>query len=1002
MTAAAPSADRTAATATTAEEWPGVSPRYSRPPLGDAARAHLGPLARALAAGLLALATGVGTPAHAQDRDHPDTERASFTLAAGFEANLFASEADGVIKPIQMRFDARGRLWVTGSSVYPQIEPGQEPDDKVLILEDTDGDGRSDVTTVFADGLFIPTGLETLADGTGCYLGHGTELLLLRDTDGDGRADHREVVLRGFGTGDNHQNINSFTWAPGGELWFCQGLHAYGRVETPFGIVRLDQAGIWRLNPRTLRLEGFYGSAADPQNPWGFVFTDWGEALELAGNNSVVIFPAPGMVKRPKPAQPANLWPTGRGRKMSGGEIVGTSHFPDHWQGRLIVGGYLNNGVWTMTVHDHGSGFRLEDAEPLVTSSHSSFRPVDVKFGPDGALYICDWYNPIIGHYQTSFRHPDRDRSHGRIWRVTATGRPLTPKPALATATAAELARALASPDRWTRRFASRLLAEKPRREVIAALAQPPTTTTTDTTTRPDTTRREIAAKERLDVLRNHEALTWQDIDETLKAANPALRAQAARALQFVTSPFPPDQVAAALRTLAADPAPRVRLHAVIATSFLDTPEAVEIALIATDQPTDGFLDFALDQAVASLKPHWLPVLRDGRLSFDGHPDRLARLVRADGTPDTLDALRALWRSPTLDDASREAFLGILAEAGAPDDLATILALDDEALKARLLPGVTRAAQLRGVVPPGDLAALARALLDSRSPAVQNEALRLAGAWNLAPLKPVLLERASSSPGALAGLLALDPAAAAQLAAARLATDDGASQTTFFLPPFFQRAGGADALAHALQSTPPSPASAAAAQRTLSERGLAHPGITATLTQAAGPPATTWSWSASFADTLAAEARTRGNPARGRDIYLRPELTCTACHSLNDQGGRLGPALDAVGAAQPIDFLVGAVLAPQKEIKEGYEAIEATTRTGDIIVGYRAPGPPHHLNLRDPASTTIRSLPHPSLTGEKSLGSLMPAGLLDSLSRDELIDLFSFLGSLGKSPAPTR
>ena len=115
-------------------------------------------------------------------------------------------------------------------------------------------------------------------------------------------------------------------------------------------------------------------------------------------------------------------------------------------------------------------------------------------------------------------------------------------------ATAAELARALASPDRWTRRFASRLLAEKPRREVIAALAQPPTTTTTDTTTRPDTTRREIAAKERLDVLRNHEALTWQDIDETLKAANPALRAQAARALQFVTSPFPPDQVAAALR----------------------------------------------------------------------------------------------------------------------------------------------------------------------------------------------------------------------------------------------------------------------------------------------------------------------------------------------------------------------------------------------------------------------------------------------------------------------
>ena len=162
-------------------------------------------------------------PALAADPDDPAAELASFQVADGFEVNLFASEKDGVVKPIQIRFDARGRLWVIGSTVYPQIEPGQTPNDKVLILEDTDGDGRCDKTTVFADGLMIPTGLE-LGDG-GAYVGHGTELLFLKDTDGAGKAGERRVLLRGFGTGDNHQNINSFRWAWGGELWPRRGLH---------------------------------------------------------------------------------------------------------------------------------------------------------------------------------------------------------------------------------------------------------------------------------------------------------------------------------------------------------------------------------------------------------------------------------------------------------------------------------------------------------------------------------------------------------------------------------------------------------------------------------------------------------------------------------------------------------------------------------------------------------------------------------------------------------
>src|SRR5687767_306833 len=176
--------------------------------------------------------SGIAPAEVVQKHDNdPASELASFKVAEGFEVGLFASEKDGIVNPIASRFDRFGRLWVIGSITYPQIKPGEEPNDYVRVLEDTDGDGKADKSTVFADKLMIPTGLEVDGDGKGCWVGEGTKLWHMRDTDGDGKADQREVVLRGFGTGDNHQNLNSFRWSPGGELYFSQGLHAFSRVE---------------------------------------------------------------------------------------------------------------------------------------------------------------------------------------------------------------------------------------------------------------------------------------------------------------------------------------------------------------------------------------------------------------------------------------------------------------------------------------------------------------------------------------------------------------------------------------------------------------------------------------------------------------------------------------------------------------------------------------------------------------------------------------------------
>ncbi len=951
----------------------------------------------------------------AAEADDPAAELASFQVAAGFEASLFASEKDGVVKPIQIRFDARGRLWVIGSTVYPQVKPGQVPNDKLLILEDTDGDGRCDKTTVFADGLMIPTGLE-VGDG-GAYLGQGTELLFLKDTDGDGQADERRVLLRGFGTGDNHQNINSFHWGPGGELWMCQGLHIHSNVETPWGLVRLAQAGLWRLRPRLLRLEGFYGSAHEPQNPWGYVFTDWGEPIVIAGNNSSSIYPVPGLVVNHRDDPPALIWKNGNGRKSSGGDLVGTTHFPEAWQGVLIVGGYINNAVWALSLRDDGAGFSLEDRPPLIRSTSRSFRPVDAKFGPDGALYLCDWYNPIIGHYQASFRHPDRDKTHGRIWRVTAQGRALTKAPSLADAPIAELLEHLKSPDRWTRQFAKRVLADRPTEQVRPVLQA--------WTTRSGIS--EHALVEALGVCRSHELVAIELLSRLARAREPGARAYAASTVGAWADRLP--DPFALLRPLVADEHPRVRLQAVVACTYLPRPEAMEVAAIAADFPTDKFLDYALRQAVFALKPQWLPAFQAGRLNLENKLSRLSVFIHADGTADTLNGLRNLVDSPAVTGVQRENFLRLLAEVGEAKDLSRLLdtntfmtaAGHDAAQQARVLASLGQAARVSRVRPTGDASARLRALwaastntslrvavlglltqwqlpaLDlqtlvaaARTP--DDDQLRIAGATALAALggadAPRLLadlarpEHASGERVAAAvAFAALDLPRATGIAADILAADDSGRTVALLLPPFFQREGGAAALASALAGRPPARDAARLALRLLNAAGLGGEPLKLTLAQV---------------EQLAGEVRARGDARRGSEVFRRADLGCTACHSVDGQGGNIGPDLSALGTAQPVDFIIGAILEPQKEVKEGYNSMAITTKDGEEYQGYPMRQTGDQLVLREILQNREIRLRRDAIREIRQTGSLMPAGLTDGLTQAEFCDLVRFLSELGK------
>src|SRR5438445_1158781 len=255
----------------------------------------------------------------------PEVERAAFKVADGFEVTLFA--ADPLIaKPIGMNFDSAGRLWVTSSTLYPQIRPGEVADDKIIVLEDKDGDGKAEAGKIFAEGLYVPEGV-AFGDG-GVYVGASTELLHFKDTDGDGKADVRRVVLSGLGTEDTHHTIHTLRWGPDGQLYFNQSIYIHSHFETPHGVERLNSGGVWHLRPSTMELGVFLRGFC---NPWGHDFDEFGQSFVTDGAGfQGLSFGLPGAtyftyanMRRELKSISAGSYP-----KFCGLELIRSTHFP--------------------------------------------------------------------------------------------------------------------------------------------------------------------------------------------------------------------------------------------------------------------------------------------------------------------------------------------------------------------------------------------------------------------------------------------------------------------------------------------------------------------------------------------------------------------------------------------------------------------------------------------------------------------------------------------------
>lgn len=518
------------------------------------------------------------------------------TLGDGMAVNLFASEEQfpELVNPVQMAFDTRGRLWVASWKNYPHWRPKTPMDDKLLILEDTDGDGKADTRTVFADDLHNPTGFEFYNGGV--IVAQQPNLVFLKDTDGDDRYDTRETLLHGFDTADTHHGINSFTFDPGGALYMQEGIFHRTQVESPWGpTLRQADGGVYRFEPRTWKIETWV--PMNFPNPHGHVFDHWGRDIvfDATGGqpyygpsfSTKKYYPAMESTKAPRPGEV-------RVRPVGGTEILSSRHFPESMQGNLIVLNTIGlRGLLSYRLLEDGAGLKIEETDTILESADGNFRPVDAEVGPDGALYFLDWHNPVIGHMQHNLRDNSRDRQHGRVYRVTYPSRPLLTPPQIAGAPIPALLDLLKEPEDRVRYRTKIELSGRDTDDVMAALG-----TWIDALDSGDP-RLQHHLMEALWLRQWHNRVDEALLGRLLASPEPWARAAATRVLCYWR-----DRIAApleTLRTLAGDPHPAVRLEAVRAASFFQTPEAAEVALTSLDHPQDRFLSYTLDQTMETL-----------------------------------------------------------------------------------------------------------------------------------------------------------------------------------------------------------------------------------------------------------------------------------------------------------------------------------------------------------------------------------------------------------------
>jgi putative membrane-bound dehydrogenase-like protein len=402
----------------------------------------------------------------------------------GFEVHLFADEAQfpELANPVQMQFDTKGRLWVAAWSDYPKWEPLKESKDALIILHDDNNDGKADRMTEFAK-VNNPLGFEFWNGGV--LVTRQSELLFLKDTDGDDKADVQTIMLQGLDSSDTHHGANNLIYGPDGGVYWQSGVFMQHNHEHPWGpSLNATASAMYRLDPRRFTISLH---AMNSPNPHGTSFDAWGYQYATDGTGG----------------RAYQVRPEGSGFKMyellkkevrpvTASEVVSSTHFPEDMQGDFLICnviGFLGvkhydlardsdkGTVWgepageelTVKVTQADGTVTEEKSTGFLMSGDKNFRPSDAVFAPDGSLYLADWHNVIIGHMQHNVRDPNRDHKHGRVYRITATGRPLQKIVPIDGQPIPALLENLKHPTNGVRHLTHIELSERDSKEVIAA-----------------------------------------------------------------------------------------------------------------------------------------------------------------------------------------------------------------------------------------------------------------------------------------------------------------------------------------------------------------------------------------------------------------------------------------------------------------------------------------------------------------------------------------------------
>jgi putative membrane-bound dehydrogenase-like protein len=956
----------------------------------------------------------------------PEAAAKAMTLPAGFRSTLFAGEPD-VHQPAAFTIDERGRLWVVENYSYPDWSPYGR--DRILILEDTDGDGHFDKSTVFFDQLNFATAI-AVGHG-GVWVGSAPYLLFIPDKNRDDVPDGLpQVVLDGWGHDDLHETLNSFVWGPDGWLYGNNGIYSPGNVGKPGALdserIQLN-ACIWRYHPTKKTFEVF---ANGMSNQWGLDFNDVGDAFVTA-----CVIPhlwhviQGGYYKRQSgqhyhPYVYADIqtiadhahWAGGKsstGARMGGTEqdAAGGGHahagtmiylgdsFPAEYRGSLLTNNILGNRINRDLLEAKGSGYVGHHGGDFMRANDGWFRGLRLELGPDGSVFDSDWYDARACHQQQP-----HDRTNGRIYKLSYGPAPTQPvaSPNLAKLSSAELVQLQLHANEWYVRRARLLLQERgPDAAVHAALSK-------IIRENPDVTR-QLRALWALHVTRG---LTEALALELLKSPAPYVRGWTIQLL--CEDRRPSAAVLEAMAGLAkADASPVVRRFLASAAQRVVVAKRwglVEALLAHGEDSGDHNLPLLYWFAAEPLVP--------------ADSARAAELAKQ--TP--LTALKPFFtkRAAALaDDASKGGAKGAAEKNGLDTFAAAIAESEDIAFQREMVDSLTTATDGKTTVKPpagwsaayaklnlsGDPALIARAdalatrfgdknvfaakrriAADPFAPVAARQAALTVmierNDFQLAPLYHSLLTEPGLRLGALRGLSAYDvPSTPAAILAAYAGFD--AEEKRLAVSVLAARPAYARDLLAAMKvgtvTRGDVDASVVRQIRLFKETELDRE-LTAV-----------WGVSRDSAENVAADiakwksvltpARlVAANPSRGRMLF---QQTCATCHVLYDEGRRVGPELTGSNRAD-LDYILRNVLDPNAEIGRDYQLTTIETRDGRTAAGIVQKETPAAVTLANQAETV--TLARENIKKMKKLEvSLMPPGLLTGRSENEVADLFAYL-----------